>query len=332
MPSTLTGSRSTSIRFVWLAAAIVAGGALWTAGWFFIASNMESQLPAVFAEAAGPDGKAECEQPVVRGYPFRFGLFCDRFAYTDGSSGIAASAGALRSAAQFYRPGHVVAELDGPLTLTAPGLIGRVDWQLLQASVRASAAGLERGSIDGRGMSIDLDGNRLMQKITLQADRFTVHTRRNGPDLDIAAFGERLQSGLAAGFAAAAFALEATLPGQAAVLDIPNDPKGLPQRIVLHRATLDIDPTTSIGLSGPLEIDTAGQISGDLQLLIRNPERVSDLIAGFDGEWGQAARQIAPLAPAFDTAPDDDGVTLPVTIRAGLISIGVFALGRLPAL
>ena len=155
MPTIPSGQTSTSSsrKFGWLATAIVAGCVLWTIGWFLVASRIEARLPETLAAITGVNAKAGCENAEVRGYPFRFGLFCQTLSYARASDGVTAISGALRSAAQFYRPGHVVAEIDGPLAVTAPGLDARVDWQSLQTSVQATTDGVSRGSVDGRTVS-----------------------------------------------------------------------------------------------------------------------------------------------------------------------------------
>jgi hypothetical protein len=150
MPSSANGPSPVSRKFAWLVGAMVAGGLLWTFGWFFFAARIEDQLPTTLARIVGPGASAECADAEVRGYPFRVGLFCETVSYANPAQRIVATSGAFRSAAQFYRPQHVVGEIDGPFMLDTSGLILRADWQLMQASVRAISNGLDRGSIDAR--------------------------------------------------------------------------------------------------------------------------------------------------------------------------------------
>ncbi|KGF70668.1 hypothetical protein LL06_03800 [Hoeflea sp. BAL378] len=332
MPTTTSGPSSSpsSRKFGWLAAAIVGGCALWTLGWFLLAAQAERRLPETLARITGTDAAASCERAEVRGYPFRFGLFCQSLSYSNTAEDVSAAAGAFRSAAQFYRPGHVVAEIDGPLTVAAPGLAARIDWQMLQASVLAAPAGLDRGSLDGRTVNVDIDGVGLSRKLAVQAGRITGHGRRNGPDLDIAVYAEELQDTLMAGLAAKAVTLEATLPGQAPLLDVPYTPISGPFEIVLHRLAVELDEASSLEISGPVRIGADRRLSGSLDVTIRNPQRFAALAATADPEIGQLLERFMPLLSSLDTRQDEDGVTLPLTLTDNRISLGMFPLGELP--
>ncbi|MDF1608057.1 DUF2125 domain-containing protein [Hoeflea sp. YIM 152468] len=331
MQSPVRASSSSSRKFVWLGTAIVAGCLLWTLGWFLFAAQIEDRLPESLARITGPNASADCTAADVRGYPFRFGLFCDTLSYTNVSDGVSASAGALRSAAQFYRPGHAVAEIDGPLAIVSPNLTLRADWQSLQSSIRSLADGLDRGSIDSRNVSFNIDGEGLGQRLALQLDRVTAHARRNGTDLDIATYGENLRNNAVPGLTAKSVTLEATLSGQAGLLQVPyTAPQGAFEA-VLHSLAVALDDSASLSVSGPVQIDDAGQISGDLEVTVRNQQRFMDLMANFDPDAARLLGQIAPLISTLDIQPDNEGVTLPLTIRSNKISLGIFPLGRIPA-
>lgn len=334
MPSTPTppSREPASRRFAWLAIAVIAGCVLWTVGWFLFAAQIKTHLPAALSEIAGPDAHAECLTADVRGYPFRFGLFCDGFDYENSPRGISARAGAFRSAAQFYRPSHVVAEIDGPLTLTAPGLALSMDWQVLQASVRAELGGINRGSVDGKRVTADVDGAGIAQKMALQAERLTAHARKNGPDLDLAAYGDKLANSLIPPLRADSFALEATLIGKAGLLDAPY-PKLLgAAEIRIHRLAAAFEESASVEISGPVSIDETGLISGDIELTLTNEQKLIDLAGQLDPELQRFLKGLAPMITSLDTKPEADGITLPLTLRRGQISLGMFPLGQLPPL
>lgn len=325
-----TSSVSSSRKFGWLAATIIGGILLWTIGWFLFAARVEGHLPAALAEMTGANATADCANAEIRGYPFRFGVFCDSLSYADPAGGVTATTGAFRSAAQFYRPGHVVGEIDGPLALTAPGIGAQVDWQVLQASVYAAIHGINRGSLDGRNISFDIDGTVLARKLSLQAERFTAHARRNGADLDIAAHGERLQTSLA-GLTADAVTLEATLPGQADLLEMPYTAPARPVETLLHRLAIELDEASSLEISGPVRIGVDGRLSGDLQVTIRNQQRFTELAAAIDPEIAELLNRFAPLLSSLDTKSGDDGITVPLTLTDNMVSLGMIPLRELPA-
>jgi hypothetical protein len=332
MPSKTRSSSSTSRRFIWLAVTIVAVGVFWTLGWHLIAGRIETRLPESLRQIAGDGARAECANAEIRGYPFRFGLFCDRLTYRGGNTGIQAESGPLRSAAQFYRPNHVVSELDGPLAFSVPEGEGRVDWQGLQASVQATIGGLERGSLDSQNISMDIDTAGWPQKLGFSLERLTAHARKNGPDLDIAAYGNGLQSDFLLPMAARALIVEATLPDQAGILNAPFIGPSVPYDARLHRISIELDDAASIEISGPARVAADGLLSGDLNLTIRNHQRFAEIAAKYDPEIGKLINRFAPMLGALDTVPGDDAVTLPLTIRGGAVSIGFIPLGQLPPL
>jgi hypothetical protein len=330
MPSPANASSPASRKFAWLAAMIVAVGALWTAGWYFFAAKVESGLPITLAQLVGPAASAQCTDADVRGYPFRFGVFCETLSYENISEGITANAGAFRSAAQAYRPQHAVAEIDGPLIINTPDLVFRADWQILQASAQAVTDGLDRGSIDAKSVSFDIDGSGLIQRLAVQADRMTTHARRNGVDLDMAAYIENLRNDLIPGLTAKAFTFEATLSGQSNLLEVPFVPLHGPFDAVLHRMAIEFDETSSVELTGPLQIDASNRVSGTLELTISNFQQLSEFVERYKPESASLIRQFGPMIAALDTKPNDDAVTLPLTIRSNLISLGFLPLGQLP--
>jgi len=331
MPSPATSSSSISRKFAWLAGAVVAGGLLWTTGWYVFATRVETGLPATLAQFVGPAASAECTGADVRGYPFRFGVFCETVTYANADEGISANAGAFRSAAQVYRPQHAVAEIDGPLVLNTSGLALRADWQVLKASARAVTNGLDRGSIEAQNVSFDIDGSGLAQRFALQAEKMTAHARRNGADLDLATYVDSMRNDLLPGLTAKAFAFEATLADQSSLLEIPFIPLHGPFDAVLHRLAIEFDETSSLELSGPVQIDADNRVSGTLELTISNLQQFTELASGFNPEIAGLFRQFGPVIAALDTKPDDDAVTLPLTIRSNLISLGFIPLGQLPA-
>jgi hypothetical protein len=331
MPQDTKPAGSRARRFVWLAAGIVVFGLAWTAGWHFVADRIETRLPLTLQQLAGQQAQAECVNAEVRGYPFRFGLFCDRIAYSSARSGLRAEGGALRSAAQFYRPNHIVSELDGPLSFSGQAGEGRIDWRGLQSSVRVTPRGLDRGSLDGQNISIDVDSTVLSSRFGLRSERLSAHARKNDLDADIAIYAEGVQSTLLDQVAFDRLTLEATLPGQATLLDAPLRGPGGAFDVRLHRLLMELEENTSLEISGPVTVDDTRRITGDINVTVRNQENLAKLAARFDPQYAELIGNIAPMLGAFDTVEGDDAITVPLTIRNSAVSIGFIPLGRLPA-
>tara|TARA_R110000787_G_scaffold246851_1_gene352595 strand:+ start:85 stop:1095 length:1011 start_codon:yes stop_codon:yes gene_type:complete len=331
MPSSANGQSPVSRKFAWLVGAMVTAGLLWTFGWFFFASRIEDQLPATLARIVGPGASADCAEAEVRGYPFRVGLFCETVSYANPAQRIVATSGAFRSAAQFYRPQHVVGEIDGPFMLDTSGLILRADWQLMQASVRAVSNGLDRGSIDARNTSVNIDGAGLTQRFALEADRVTAHARQNGPDLDIAVYGENLRNTLITGLGARSVTFEATLSDQSSLLQVPFAPLRGPFEGELHRVAIEFDETSTLDMAGPVQVSADGRLTANLELTVSNLEQLSELVASLNPESAQLISRFGPMISALDVRPGDDATTLPLTIRNNQVSLGIIPLGELPA-
>lgn len=322
-----------SRKIVWLGVAVLLAVIAWTGLWFYGASRIEAYLPTAFAAAGKNGAEPRCDNPDIRGYPFRVGLFCDAAGLTLVSEGISASAGGFRSAAQIYDPRHLVSELDGPLVVAGKdGLAAKVDWQLLRASTVLADDGLVRGSLEGRTITLDLDGPGLVAKVSAAADRIAIHLRRNAADLDLAADGEGLSSPL--GPSAKVFAVRATVPGGAAMLTAAGVPEAdlRGRAIVLHDLSMAFPAGGSLAISGSLSVAVDGLVSGDLKVKMRDQ---AGLIAALRQSAPELAEQIAGIAQviaALDIEPGDDAVTLPVTIRDGAMASGFIPLGKLPSL
>ena len=174
-------------RFFWFSVFIVVLFGGYSASWFWLAGRLETAASAAVARF-GQDGRtAECENLVVRGFPFRIGLFCDGVRYEDSGGSLSASAAAFRSAAQVYSPFHIVAELDGPATVAAPQ-IGplTLSWRNLRASTVLGEGLPDRASVEADALSAEGTVGALVDAALADIDHAEGHMRRNGSDLDVA--------------------------------------------------------------------------------------------------------------------------------------------------
>jgi hypothetical protein len=133
----------------------------WTGLWLYGRHRVGLELDNFFARQASLGRIWSCPERSIGGYPFRIDVACVRptFATARGGRGevtgrmerlivTAQTAGALNLA-------HVVATLEGPLTLTEPGF-GRttVTWKQALASYRGHHRRLERASVDVKDLVI----------------------------------------------------------------------------------------------------------------------------------------------------------------------------------
>lgn len=315
-------------------------GVGWTYGWQRGAQEIERRADAVATRIADRGGAFECAGRRIGGFPFRIGIFCDSMLYAS-PNGATFAAGAVRSAAQFYAPGHVVLELDPAGRLTLPSGEGYViGWQSARASLRAGMTRLDSFDLEIReprlaeaGATADLG----------KASHVELHLRRN-PDnenaVDIAFSGTTLHE------------TEAVTPD----FDIAGDLRLDEATNLLQRPdaflpgvranglkgearNLEIRPLAGglLSISGPFSIDENGLLDADLNISASNLLALADFLATLAPRNGDEIRSavglLASVAPSSKSGSSDaDKRSIRLNIRRGKISLGVFALGELPPL
>jgi hypothetical protein len=335
MASSQANTTTYSRRMKWLAAGIVVLAAAYSGAWYWIAGEIDAEVRQAIAGEEAQGRTVNCENSTVRGYPFRLGLFCDSVGLRLPAEGINLSAGALRSAAQVYAPGHVVTELDGPAFIDIPDLRPlRLDWELLHASLIHSAGEPERVSVEAKAMAV---GQREAGDNTvpvLKFDQGETHVRIVGEALDIASSGEGLVIAVStlAGIPKAAFRVEASLPGGAPLIRGQMADKSHPlrgQTFDLRDVTLSFpEREASISLKGTAAIDARGLADGTIELRFTKPEVLGEAVRI---AFPQAAPQIDPVIGGL-TAIAQTGAPVTITLTKGKISAGLFPLGELPPL
>lgn len=313
-------------RIVWLAIFVAAVVVVYTGIWFYLARTLEREVETQFSALDGAGVHAGCSDPSARGYPFRIGLFCDGLEWRDGS-GMTVSAGAFRSAAQVYMPRNVVGELDGPLRI-APTRLGplQFDWSALHASMRLAEPLPERLSIAARGIAVTADGETGL----LEADAAEFHARPNGSDLDLAfsfsglALGEDILDGTRLppldGSADLSIADGIALPASR-----PEDLRG--RSATIRALSLRTGEGAGISLSGPVAVDEEGLVDAELDVKLRDPEAIADLLAQALPQARREIRSAASALSAMGQAPE-----LRLQIVRGEMRMGFVPLGRLPPL
>ena len=317
-------------RMMWLAAFIVFLVAGWTAFWFWAAGELESRVQAGIA-TMNADGRVNCENLVVNGYPFRLGLSCSSLVAEKASEGFSMSAGALRTAAQIYAPAHVVGELDGPLRLETP-LLQPLDisYGNLRASVRLGLPMPSRISAEIRQVKAALrDGEDI-----LSAEAAEAHARQDKGNLDVSARFEGLVLAevLSEGRTIPALNGEAdgSIADGAAWLAGPRKSlRGL--KGDLRALRLSPAPDASVAAAGPWSVDTTGLLDADIQVTLNNPPVLSNILATAFPEDAQQIRDVF-AALASMTAPDKPGAVIPLRVIKGEAFFGILPLGVVPPL
>lgn len=317
-----------SRRFLWLAVFIVLLFGGYSVGWFYVANRLQAEAGRAIAGLNKNGVTAECTNLAARGFPFRIGLFCDRVAYEDAAGNLFAAAGSFRSVAQVYQPTKVIAELDGPLRVSAPGMSPLwLDWDNLRASARLAAPVPERLSAEAEGLSGLTDPEDGDPVSLFSATKAEMHLRPNGADLDWAGRFVELQIDPEAAGGRSLPVLngsgDATLKG--GVEFIRSGSESLRGRSAEIR-NLDLSSGEGgVSVSGPVSVDEDGLVDATLTIRIRNPKAVAAILAAaFPEAKAQIDSGFSGLA-ALGNEP-----SLPLRIVKGKARLGFIPLGEIP--
>lgn len=310
-------------RFFWLTVLILFALTAYAGGWYWAADRLVREVNVRTGDL--PGGRTlECENPQAQGFPFRIGLHCDRIGYAQAGR-LSVDGGTFRSAAQVYNPFKVVAETDGPARVTFAGYVPfDVTWTNAQASARLARPLPEIVSTDFHDLTVSADIAGAPE--LLKADRFQIHVRPAGADLEI---GSRF----------AALSTGAILTGgEMAPLDGVAD-------IVWHdgarRLGGDVAGTSftvrSIELVGPggARLTATGKASVgrdrllDAELML-TAENLAGVTAILTRAFPAAAPQIASVAAGLSAMGERP--SLPLTVVDGAISLGFLPIGFVPPL
>lgn len=320
-------------KILGLAFFVVIAIAVYSIVWYYLADQLRSRVEGLIAGLEAEAIAAECGDLDIRGYPFRLGVFCDSVsAERTGAEPASLTTAAFRSAAQIYRPGHIVSELDGPASFTTPaGESVTADWQSLQASTVFSTSGLQRASLDGGSITADIVSGEDDMQAEIAGLQF--HTRRNGPDLDLALSAEGAQittAGLPAPLPAFDLAGQATITDGADFLSgrqiAVEELRGT--RGQLHETVLTTEGGAALRISGPFEIAEDGLISGAFRIGI---EKLPDWQATLSAALPMFAGPIQTAGGVLSSlAGDGDSVSFDLAVRDGRVMLGIIPIGELP--
>lgn len=321
-------------KLIWLAIAVVLAGALYTGGWFYAASRLKERVTRELAASEQGLRSASCGNLDVRGFPFRIGVFCDSLGIDDRASGLSATFGALRSAAQVYRPGHAVVELDGPAQVrVTPDLVVDADWDLMHASAVAWTDGLDRASVAYDGLKGKLNMPSEGLSVGIAAAHGEKHVRRSGVALDVAASLDGLSLDIEGkALPPLNVAADLTITDGARWISAEGPPPNLPlgTSAELRSLSVDLGGGNRVTLSGPFRIGDDGHVSGSLDLAIEGVEAWRDRISDVFPEAAETAQRIAGAIKALSGGKDR--ATVKLNIQQGVVYLGLFPIAELPPL
>lgn len=332
--SSRTDTSGVTRKLIRLAIAVVLVGALYTGGWFYAASWLKDRVTQELAASEQGRYSASCSNVSVRGFPFRIGIFCDSLGIDDHPTGLSASFGAVRSAAQVYRPGHAIIEFDGPAQVrVTPDLAFDANWDLLRASAVAWTNGLDRASVAYDGLKGKLSMPSKGLSVGIAATHGEKHVRQSGEALDVAAsinalsldLGDKVLPPLD-------LAVDLTIADAARWISTEGPPPTLPlgTSAELRSLSLDLGEGNKVTLSGPVRVDDVGYVSGSLDLTIEGITALRDRVSQVFPKAAETARRVAGAINGLSGGRDRATVTL--NIRQGTVFLGLFPIAEIPPL
>lgn len=318
-------------RIAWLGVAIVVACVAYTAGWYWIAGRIDAEAARQISSEQNAGTDIACADRSIGGYPFRIEMRCSSLMVARPAEKLSVKAGAFRSAAQVYQPDKVIAEVDGPATVDAPGMPPiRLAWDLAHASAQLGEPLPSRASTEIQALAADI-GDTLN---AVRAQQAELHMRRVEGDLDLAGTVRKLalDPAIAEGRALPIFGLDLNMridDGVALVAGGQQSLRGVSGEF--RHATVRLDSNEGIEVKGPFSVGEDGLVDADWKLTVVD---AAGLAEAFKPAFPEYASQIAMLA-ASQPASNGGGppqFTLPVTVRNGEARLAFISLGRIPAL
>lgn len=315
----------------------------WSLAWFWAAGKAGEELDGWIAREARKGRTYACGERRVGGYPFRIELDCvnpTARVELDGGSALA-SAPRLVAVAQVYDPSKIIAELDGPVSVTAPdGRRADLAFTLAEASAKLEGRRFQRGSLVLKTPRLVVGDAEIGAATEAQA-HFRLAPEKPEGAYDFAASIDKGvspmldQLPIGAGPVDADLRLEATELGALA-------PAPLQERLrafaaaggQLHVAVAKVS-RGDVGAfaTGDLTLDMAGRVNGALDVTARG---IDDLVKGLAGEDEGGMAQIFGLgAKMLGKSADLDGqpaTRYRLKVDKGRVKLGPVNLTRLQPL
>ena len=316
---------SRKIRRLGIAVAIVV--ALYSAGWFFVASKFESFLKDRMSR--GPVD-IECPGLATSRFPFLIGFTCDKTEVADRGNSL--TAGAFRAAARIYSPGSAVVELEGPAIISlADGSSLQATWKSMRSSFSVGFTQLKTFSGVGEDMSLNYLSDALYSAIVAKASHGELHIRGNGNNLEAAVLARDFQLGAEGGepiLPTLSTSLQITFADRIGVLE-GQRLSAKPMRGHLTSFKIEMPDGLYGELSGPYEIDDEGHISGQFRTHLEKLDLWEGHLLKL---FPEAKSTISGMAALLRGLAKDDKVTVNLVVDKGTITLSMVPIGRIPPL
>ncbi len=315
-----------------------------TLGWKFLAGELESRLHSRIEHLASQGKVFQCNNQRVEGFPFRVGLFCDDIVFSDNARRLMLKAGKFRSAAQFYQPGFVVGELDGPAKLELAHLGGfNLRWKLARSSSKLSLDGIKRISASFEDFSAGKAENNSQNLPDIKLSLLELHLRAGGDDpqsADIEAvielkdirvdnFSDKYIPMMSVKADGVIADLNKTLKSGRDLIEWIGE-NGL--NLQVNKLELGLKNGGSLLASGPVLIDRAGLVSAKLMVEVTGVENLVRSFSEQNPQLGKNAELLRSASMIFAQGAKNGKIRLAIQISKGNVSAGFIPLGVIPPL
>lgn len=326
-----------STKILWLGFGIVLIVVAVFFGWNWTADKLQTSLNEKLTEFSSNGKTVTCNNLDIEGFPFRLGVRCSHTAFDDSNRRFGLSAGAFRTAAQIYKPGKIIAELDGPMLLSNKSNQLEINWQNLKASANIDLTNVNRTSVEASNLRIDFKNTVFKNLGSLLADDLQIHLKQNENDLDVATSAERLTAqtkGDKVILPSSEFFIVAKLLDGANALTHTRlgesfDIRG--SNINLEHFNFISENGAKVSADGPLNVSARGLLSGELNMTISKISEFLQIAQRNNPEFAKNIAQINTFLPMFQNGANGD-IKIKLTLRDGFVQAGLFPLGFIPAI
>lgn len=318
-------------------------GIIWSGVWYYAAGRAQSEIDNWIAAEAGQGRKWSCADRQIGGYPFRFELMCASPSLTlDGPMPVTWTARGAHAVAQVWNPRHIIAEFQGPATVTEAGtdLNLEANWTLMQVSGTGSAKQLERSALSANDYVLKQGTTTLFSAKHLEL-HMRQHPGAQAPGtLDIAmgvsgATGALLGTSNGAALPPVDSELQVTVSGMPEFRTMSVEER-LAQwqanggRIKIDQARLSAGGGV-ITATGEVGLDAQRRPDGMVTLAVANADKLIPALTAA-GMMPPFLANLAPLISAAGMPTQIDGQnasSFPFMFSNGRVALGILPIGKI---
>jgi len=312
--------------------------ALWFGGWFAFASYADGKL-SQFIEGIHKNGTTvDCTNRDMRGFPFRIGIHCDTLLVDRPSDLFSIELGAVQTTAQLYAPGEMIAEVSGPLKSLSNGVELAGNWSAMRLFLDARLTnGFDLASLTFSDVSLALG------EIALKVADGALHIRPTPPNelntTELTSLDGAVRLTTLAAILPELTVPDATVEADATLLDgyqdLIVDQRPI-QSVLRDGAALNIRNLAltlpnggRLAISGLVEMDPTGLLSGTITIGVNDPNAVSQWAGQIDPGLAQSISLVAQAIAGMGKSTrigNADMKAIVLDIDKGYVSLGFLKL------